>query len=145
MDGQWLMTWVPSDGLPERSNSRRWLCGIGSSVPERRAPLKSAVCSPPGHAVSVQNLGEGILARAGQGTEERQSGLAVVGAALPHCGSASCPFVTGLWIERQPDDVPTIGDIRVGHYQISRPTRVPVAVSACRLVVSMPASRSSRS
>ena len=75
-----------------------------------------------------------MLGVSGKRGEERQANLAVVrgrgkdqGRPAPHL------FVTGLRIERQPDEIPAVGHVAARPHQASRPTARPVAVSPWRL------------
>ena len=81
----------------------------------------------------------------GNWTKQTQANLAVVGLWRDNQGrSSSSLLTTSLWGELQPDQVPTIRDIRRGHQKISAPTATPVSTEEWRFSAVTPARRTSR-
>src|SRR6266513_430168 len=77
---------------------------------------------------------------------DHQTGLRVIcGGAQHNCGPVPRLFMSSLWVEADPDYVPSVGHIGLRHYNASLPTGLPKSASSCKFSRVIPFTSSVRS
>src|SRR6202030_4879782 len=75
-----------------------------------------------------------------------QTGFRVIcGGAQHNCGPVPSLFVSSLWVEADPDYVPSVGHIGLRHYNASLPTGLPKSASSCKFSLVIRFNSSARS